>query len=443
MGFRCYLLYVFMVFVRPIEQFAPDLMAWRPILILWCVTFLASLAESARAGKPPVPRSFGLLAGLSLAVALSQLFNGGFGGLSWAVGDFSTPAMLFVLTALNVNTFARCQTVVRLFILCLTLLCVETLAAYHLGFRVEELVIPQMASEDVELPVDIAVIPAQDTSGAYVWRVRSVGFLRDPNDFAQTLVMMVPWLLMQVSATASRWRVLMSIGPFIGLFGYVLYLTHSRGGLVGLGAMGLFALRKRIGNVKTGLLAALALAAYQLKGSMGGRAMSTKEQSANERIEAWSEGLIMLKEHPLFGVGYGNFIEHHIRTAHNSYVLCFAELGLVGYFLWMGMIVIAFKAVTRVIESTQVSPELKRTAEFFRYSMIGFMVCAWFLSRAYIPTLFIMLAMAISLWACACKEVSIKQDAGLHTPILWRKTTLWAMGLTMAGVSMLVRISTM
>jgi O-antigen ligase len=273
--------------------------------------------------------------------------------------------------------------------------------------------------------------------------VRSVGFLRDPNDFAQTLVMMVPWLLMQVSATASRWRVLMSIGPFIGLFGYVLYLTHSRGGLVGLGAMGLFALRKRIGNVKTGLLAALALAAYQLKGSMGGRAMSTKEQSANERIEAWSEGLIMLKEHPLFGVGYGNFIEHHIRTAHNSYVLCFAELGLVGYFLWMGMIVIAFKAVTRVIESTQVSPELKRTAEFFRYSMIGFMVCAWFLSRAYIPTLFIMLAMAISLWACACKEVSIKQDAGLHTPILWRKTTLWAMGLTMAGVSMLVRISTM
>ena len=38
------------------------------------------------------------------------------------------------------------------------------------------------------------VIPALDKSGWFLWRLKSVGFLADPNDFAQVLVMTLPML---------------------------------------------------------------------------------------------------------------------------------------------------------------------------------------------------------------------------------------------------------
>ena len=76
------------------------------------------------------------------------------------------------------------------------------------------------------------------------------------------------------------------------------------------------------------LLMALGGTGFIAASAIGGRAISSKEQSAAERIEAWSVGLELLKWRPLFGAGYGNFTDHHHLTAHNSFVLCFAELGL-------------------------------------------------------------------------------------------------------------------
>jgi hypothetical protein len=42
---------------------------------------------------------------------------------------------------------------------------------------------------------------------------------------------------------------------------------------------------------------------------------------------------------PVFGVSYNSFTDHHERTTHNSFVLCFAELGLLGYFTWLALVV--------------------------------------------------------------------------------------------------------
>ncbi len=73
----------------------------------------------------------------------------------------------------------------------------------------------------------------------------------------------------------------------------------------------------------------------------GGRSLSIElDESASERLVAWTEGLEMLKAQPILGVGYGQFLDHHTLTAHNSLVLCFAETGLLGCFFWVGLFVV-------------------------------------------------------------------------------------------------------
>ncbi|MCH8179601.1 MAG: O-antigen ligase family protein [Proteobacteria bacterium] len=432
-----------MVFVRPIEQFAPDLMAYRPLLVLWGVTFLASLVGARRRGGGAVSKQhFCILATLSLTVFVSVAINSGVNPAVGAFGVISTPVMLFVLTCLNVDSIDRFRKLSWVFLASVVALVFQGLAAYHFGIDSSELVIPQLVSDKIEAPKDFPSIPAEDMSGAFIWRLRSVGFLNDPNDFAQTIVVVAPWVLMGFASDASWLRRLLLAGPWLATFAYVLSLTHSRGGMLGAGVALLFFFRDRISR-KLALLGGVAAIAVLAMGMVGGgdRAMSGKEQSASERIDAWNEGIQMLKGNPVFGVGYDNFTEHHVRTAHNSFVLCFAELGLLGYFLWMGLIVLAFKALNRITDTLASTEDHARYAVLLRTSMVGFLVCAWFLSRTFVPTLFILMGMTVGLLHAARQAHPASEVPELHQPLRWKLTTVNCVVLTLALVSVFIRFS--
>ena len=53
----------------------------------------------------------------------------------------------------------------------------------------------------------------------------------------------------------------------------------------------------------------------------------------------------MLKSHPLTGVGYDQYTEYHYAVAHNSFVHTFAELGLIGAYIFVGMFYWYFKGL--------------------------------------------------------------------------------------------------
>jgi O-antigen ligase len=53
----------------------------------------------------------------------------------------------------------------------------------------------------------------------------------------------------------------------------------------------------------------------------------------------------MFHHNPIFGVGPRNFGEHHFLTAHNSYVLTLAEMGLVGMFLFVCVLYLSIKSL--------------------------------------------------------------------------------------------------
>lgn len=443
MGFRAYLLYVFMVFVRPIEQFAPDLMAYRPILALWTVTFLASVWDAkARAWGASSRLHFNILASLTASSFLSVWINSGFSEAMSAFGVISTPVMLFVLTCLNIDTLDRFRALTRVFLLSVTVLCLQGLLAYFHGVNANELFITQLSSENVIPPKDRPPIPVEDTSGTLVWRLRSVGFLNDPNDFGQTIIVVAPWIFMRFSAVTSWFTRLAVAGPWLALLGYALTLTHSRGGMLGMAAALAFFFKDKVNKTVRLLAIAGAVAAFML-GLVGGgeRGLSGKERSASERIDAWNDGIGMLKDHPLLGVGYGNFTEHHIRTAHNSFVLCFAELGLVGYFLWLSLIVLSFQALNRIIQCVNPADDHARYAVLLRVSMVGFMVCAWFLSRTFVPTLFILTGMTVALLHSARQAHPATALPALHTPLVWKMTSAKAVAFTLVLVSAFIRFS--
>jgi hypothetical protein len=112
----------------------------------------------------------------------------------------------------------------------------------------------------------------------------------------------------------------------------------------------------------------------------------------------------MYRSSPLLGVGFQNFTEHHERTAHNSFVLCFAELGTVGYFFWMGLLVVSILQLESVRQSGN-GPN--RASSGCRYAHIllasfgGVLVAAFFLSRSYNPFLYLLIGLAFVLFTIA------------------------------------------
>jgi O-Antigen ligase len=176
------------------------------------------------------------------------------------------------------------------------------------------------------------------------------------------------------------------------------------------------------------LLAGVLFAAASALHFTGGREISA--DSGSDRTDLWGAGLQMLKSHPLFGVGFRNFADNSDNglTAHNSIVVCAAELGLFGLFFWSLFLYPTARDALTVASPEKVSegspplpevglfPQPKRQneeidkAEINRLgllmvlSLTGFLVQGLFLSRAYVLTLFLLGGMAETVYEMALQR---------------------------------------
>ncbi|OGX15231.1 MAG: hypothetical protein A2166_00380 [Omnitrophica WOR_2 bacterium RBG_13_41_10] len=111
------------------------------------------------------------------------------------------------------------------------------------------------------------------------------------------------------------------------------------------------------------------------------------EPSAQQRIVVWRGAIQMIKDHPLFGVGYGVF-PHLISfyapvgqmDAHNTYLILFAELGLIGLISFLWIIALIFKNTWFVYRKAK-DKFIKAFALGFLAGIFGLMVCNIFGSR--------------------------------------------------------------
>ncbi|MGB8377477.1 MAG: O-antigen ligase family protein [Rhodanobacteraceae bacterium] len=439
MIFAAYLFLIALSFLHPIEAFAPGLAVYRPVLVLSLLVLAFAAISAIGSGRMAArPRHLILLGCFAAIIAFSRIANGWTGGAIDALIDFGATAVLFLVTIFAVTSIRRLKVTCALIALCMTMLAVAGIAAFHTGFMKDSLLVHETVDAEDDLAVTAPdVIPSEDTSGLTLWRVRSWGFLSDPNDFAQAMIVALP-LLAGIWTRRRRLRNMLCVWLPGGFLLYAIYLTHSRGALLGLAAVLLFSLLRRAGVMRTGMLvAALGIAAVFV-GFTGGRSYSSGGESAGGRIEAWSEGMDMMRSNPLFGVGYGNFTDNFPLTAHNSFVLCFSELGLTGYFVWLSMLVLAFKETKVSATMAQAESDEARWARLLRLSLIGFLVCAWFLSRTYQPVLFILLALCTASWHCA-QPVVEPESARELVPLHWPATTVKLMLASIVVIYFIVR----
>lgn len=381
-GLPVVLLLIAMTILSPAEMF-PAVAELRPIVVLTLLGAFASIPAFPRFSfKAP---QFWLMLGFAGMIVFSRVVAQGRIGAGWtAFYEFTIFFAPFLFTVVNSTKLQHIRWTMYTLVLVGVVLSYYTLAAFYAGVDRHLFILDQVVWSTENEPVGI--LP----------RVRGLGFLADPNDLAQEMISLIPLAFV-------LWRRNNMPGKFTalflsGLFLLVIYNTHSRGAMVGLAAMALVFLRKRVGNLMTGVAVLGLLGGAMVLNFGGGRAISVS--GGSDRLEAWSNGLTMLKSSPVWGVGYEKFLSYADLTAHNSFVLCFAELGLVGYFFWLGTFYVCFRELATLmkpIPGDAESFEIARLARLLMLTMVAFLSTAIFLSRTYEVTLYVLVAMVVAL----------------------------------------------
>ena len=132
---------------------------------------------------------------------------------------------------------------------------------------------------------------------------------------------------------------------------HAIFLTGSRGGLLGLGVTLLvIAFRSSRKTVGLGLIL-LFVAAFLWQGGniMKSRADTItsyqQDDSSMARIHSWEAAIRMIEDHPLtgvglssFGVAFPDYSEYHPRMAHDSLLQITAESGVIAGLMYLFII---------------------------------------------------------------------------------------------------------
>lgn len=266
--------------------------------------------------------------------------------------------------------------------------------------------------------------------GALTADGRLMGGMGDPNEMALYLVACLPFAVSAYLETSTRRGALLGVvataACLVGLLA-----TASRGGFVALVAVFLVigALRRGRMSPRVRHAAALGVLCCMLfGGGLAARyAYAGSLSSALERIwrmegrpSLWLTALRMLGDHPVVGVGLGNFISPNIffaaqqaahtprvlpapKVAHNSYLEIGAELGLVGLLLFAHMLL---SSEAKLVErSNRLAKEgdwaLSTALRNLATSLAGVAVGLVFLSEEYSKLVWLICALASAGLVCS------------------------------------------
>jgi len=257
------------------------------------------------------------------------------------------------------------------------------------------------------------------------------GFLADENDLCMTLNMIIPisfFLAMGASGKKKTYYILLA-----GLFLFVVILSESRGGFVGLLAAFIYCWLRTKKKVLTAfIIGVLALfAAVVAPPTYWDEVRSITEEgtqkgTGEERVYTWGIGWHMFLDNPILGVGQGNFpyvfqkYELEVtgsdepfhgrsvagREAHSIYFTMLPELGIIGTGIIIGMIIYTFKDLKTIrFRSSQRENKGSKPILNNNYflglglegALVSYLVSGAFISILYYPNLWILMGFVISL----------------------------------------------
>ncbi|MBN1608708.1 MAG: O-antigen ligase family protein [Polyangiaceae bacterium] len=336
---------VFFIVVRPFDFF-PTLAQFPFLYLFFFLGVLGLIVDLARGAlrwtpSPALPWAVALVF-WALATALLHAR----GTLWTAIVELSILISVYVVIAHCVTDFQSFSRLAGLILLCLM---VVGAVCTHQGLQPRQCV-AYVGAEGVEgrpiflerpcTEVADCVWDSRDWDATYgcehvglsgttsiQGRVRYVGTLNDPNESALAACLPIPIAIARYQRRRGPRRLVVVVLAII-LGAATAVLSQSRGGqLVFITLFAVYFL-KRYGL--KGILAALPLCVPMVL--FGGR--EGGDSSTTARLSCQAAGIDMFLHSPVTGVGFRQFEEYHEQTAHNSFVLVPAELGVVGMVLW-------------------------------------------------------------------------------------------------------------
>ena len=430
MTFLLAILYLAASYLRPFELY-PQVAELRIMAVLGIASLVAVLTASVSGrGKWLTFVQSYLMACLFLWIGVSAALAGWVGGALVAWSDIGSCWLLYAVVSATATTFYRVRVLTRVMVACSLCLAVQGIAAYHVGYEEDKLVLRQGRSDCNDDGNCLS-------DGEFAFRrIRSLGSLNDPNDFSQALVLAIP-LLLVLRRPERTVNSVVRVGIPAAILLYATYLTFSRGAFLALGVIGFLEFKEHWGAIRATILASMCAGVLLAFKMTAGRAISIHEESAAERVDAWSLGLELLRAHPLAGIGYGHFTDHNRLTAHNSFVLSFAELGLIGHFFWLALSVVTFLQLTALINNlSDEGADERRWVIALRNSLCACLVSGFFLSRTYNQSLYLLIALS----AACCSTIHAERDAA-SSRCPWLQQTVLVEAVSILAIYAFVRLT--
>jgi len=221
------------------------------------------------------------------------------------------------------------------------------------------------------------------------------GNYANPNDLAFSIVMTLPLCLVFFLKTRNMLMKVFWLAAMPVMM-YAMLLTGSRGGVVCLlvaAALCLweFGVRGRRHHLLLVVpVAAIVFWAYAggvVKGRFQSTFQNTDDQAYSSAQERWHllvRSVEVTAEHPVFGVGPGNFVvvSGFWRMSHNSFTQMSSEGGLPGFVLFVMLLWCGFKNIKLAKQSTK-DKETALLASGLQASLLAFVVGSFFDAAAY------------------------------------------------------------
>jgi O-antigen ligase len=238
------------------------------------------------------------------------------------------------------------------------------------------------------------------------------GMFENPNDLATALDLLLPFAVTLALVSKGLARLFYLVCAAVLAVGVLL--TLSRGGFLGLVAMGALLLWKlgRGRRMKITLAAAMICGVLlaTTPGGYGARIatiFNTEEDqtgSAQERRQLMERAASIAISHPVVGVGMGNFHIYsiHEKAAHNSYLEIAAELGAIGLIAYLIVIFAPWRSLRRIERQTagmssKSEREMYWLSVAIQAALIAYIVCSFFASIQYLWNLYYTAAYAVAL----------------------------------------------
>lgn len=235
----------------------------------------------------------------------------------------------------------------------------------------------------------------------------------DANYFAQDACLVLPVMFLFMVRSRVRWERFFVLGCMVVTV-VAAMLGGSRGGMFAICAACLWLIWHSPNRVRnTAILVVLLIPPLVLSPfSPIQRLIHPKysdENGEQARIIAWRAGMRMVQQHPLFGIGLGEFKPQmlkyadpgvHFRSiAHETYLEVAAETGLPNLVVFLAMLLFTYLSLGRVRRRAADSgpPVLYMAATGLQAGLVGFCVGAFFLSAEYLKLfwLWIFLSMVL------------------------------------------------